>query len=147
MVADPESCNIAPCSFAVSRAVTVSTTFSTSSTTTITNSVGTSLSVEAGEDFILEAKVTTSFQYEWAKSVAEETGTAITQGTTTTVTNTLGFQPGTKAFVTFTPTYECWPATVACDGGSGEASMNFCQPQYTEDGQSLQGDYTVVYTS
>ena len=145
LVANPNVCSGGPCSFAISHGVTVSTTFSTSEDTTITNSVGGSLSITAGEDFIVEDEVTVTAQYTFAKAVSKSTGTAITNGTTVTVTNTLGQQEGTTAFVTFTPTYLCWYPEISC-GGDQDTYMDYCVPQFESDGKTLQGDYTVVYT-
>ncbi|KAK0515377.1 hypothetical protein JMJ35_002756 [Cladonia borealis] len=146
LVANPQQCSAGTCSFSTSHGVTVSTSFTSSSTTTITNTVGASLSIEVGVDFIAEAKVTTSAEYSWAKAVAQSTSTTITNSTTLTVTNNIGQQPGTNAFVTFTPTYTCWGVTVTC-GPKDQGEFNFCQPALTSDGTGVEGDYTVVYTN
>lgn len=145
MVADPQRCDTAPCSFSVTHGLTVSTSFSTSQDQTITNTVGGSIAIKTGVDFIAEADVTVTAEYSWAQSISKSTSTSITNATTITVTNTLGQQPGTYAFVTFTPTYLCWMAKVDCGGGSS-STMYFCQPQMGSDGKLLEGDYSVVYT-
>ena len=145
LVANPNICSSGTCSFAISHGVTVSTTFSTSEETTITNSFGESYSLQAGVDFIVDTEMTVSLAYTFAKAVSKSTGTAITNSTTVTVTNTLGQQEGTTAFVTFTPTYLCWDPKISC-GGDKDAYMDYCVPQFESDGKTLQGDYTVVYT-
>ena len=146
LVADPQECSGGTCSFSISHGVTVSTSFTTSSDTTITNTVGGSLSVEAGIDFIEEAKVSATVEYSWAKAVSQSTSTTITNSTTITVTHNIGQQPGTNAFVTFTPTYNCWGVTVDC-GTEDQGDFDYCQPALTPDGKGVEGDYTVVYTN
>ena len=84
-------------------------------------------------------------QLTMAKAVSQSTGTAITNSTTVTVTNTLGQQEGTTAFVTFTPRYICWYSRISC-GGDEDVYMDYCVPQLSSDGKILRGDYTVVYT-
>lgn len=145
MVANPQHCDFSPCTFAISHGLTVSTSFGTSQDQTVTNTVGGSIAVKTGVNFIVEADVTATVEYSWATAASKGTSTDITNGTTVTVTNTLGQQPGTYAFVTFTPTYLCWMTKVNC-GGEDSQAMNFCQPQMGGDGKLLQGDYTVVYT-
>ena len=154
LVADTQSCTGGSCSFQISHGLSVSTSLSTSQETTITNGFDASLTVTSGENFISQFQVAAGLSYSFAKSVAESTGTTITNGTTVTVTNNLGQEPGTLAFVTFTPTYTCWGVDVDCaTPGSGTPSagtstkgfFDFCQPAVGPDGTSLQGDYTVVY--
>ena len=145
LVANPNICSSGTYSFAISHGVTVSTTFSTEEDTTITNSVGAGLSIKTGVNFIVAADVTVSADYNFAKAVSKSTGTAITNSTTVTVTNTLGQQKGTTEFVTFTRTYLCWVPIISC-GGDQDAYMDYCVPQFESDGITLQGDYTVVYT-
>ncbi|KAI9702339.1 MAG: hypothetical protein M1836_000818 [Candelina mexicana] len=145
LVANPSTCSIALCSFAISHAVTVSITYSTNTEMTMTTSAGASIPVKAGIDFISDAEVTGTLESLWAKAVSESTGTSITHGYTVTVTDTLGQQIGITACATFTPIYLCWATTVSC-GGEGQAGMNYSQPQFGSDGKTLQGDYTVVYT-
>ena len=146
LVANPNFCSGPSGSFAISHGVTVSTTISTSQDTRITNSVGGSLSIQAGVNFLfVQSSVTATAEYSIAKAVSKSTGTAITNGTTATVTNTLGQQEGTTAFVTFTPTYHCWYPKISC-GGDQDTYVDYCEPQFESDGQTPQGDYTVVYT-
>lgn len=106
--------------------------------------MGASVDVKTGVDFIVEADITVGVSYQFAKSIAKSTGTTITNTTAVTVTNTLGQEPGTQAFVTFTPTYNCWIADVDC-GTPSTGTFDFCQPALGPDGTSPQGDYTVVY--
>ena len=143
LVANTQSCTGGSCSFAISHGLTVSTSLSTSSDTTITNTLGASVDLKTGVDFIAEAEVTVGASYSFATSIAKSTDTTITNATTITVTNNLGQAPGTQAFVTFTPTYNCWYVEVDC-GTPSTGNLNFCQPALGPGG-GLQGDYTVVY--
>ena len=94
-------------------------------------------------DFIVDSKVTATAEYSLAVAVAQTTDTTITNSTTVAVTNTMGQQLGTYAFVTFTPTYLCWLSKIDCGKGLS-TPFDFCQPQMS--GQLLEGDYNVVYT-
>ena len=146
LVANPQECSGGTCSFSISHGITVSTSFSTSTDTTITNTVGASISVKAGVDFIVDAEVTATVEYSWAKAVSQSTSTTITNGTTYTVTNNIGQEAGTNAFVTFTPTYLCWGVTIDC-GTEDQGFFDYCQPALPSAGAEPEGDYTVVYTN
>lgn len=146
LVATTQHCTSTGCSFAVSHGVTTSTTFTSGTDQTITNTVGASVAVSAGFNLLdtIKGNVTATALYSWAKAVGTSTSTAIQNGTTVTVTNNLGQQQGTYAFVTFTPTYTCWSVVVNC-GAQDSSPMSFCQPAI--QGQTLEGDFTVIYTS
>lgn len=144
LVANTHSCAGGSCSFAISHGLTVSTALSTSQETTITNTVGASISIKTRVDFIADADVTVGADYSFAKAVADTTGTTITKGTTVTVTNNLGQEPGTQAFVSSTATYNRWSVAVDC-GTPNTGNFDFCQPALGGRGDGLQGDYTVVY--
>lgn len=133
------------CQFNVATALTLGNTFSTGSTTTLTNTLGGSLSIQAGVNFIFEGAAKYEIMYQFAKSVAYETHTDITNSTTFTATNILKQRAGTNAYVTFTPTHECWKPEIACGGPN--AAMDYCRPSLLEGGKGPQGDYTVVYTA
>lgn len=78
--------------------------------------------------------------------MADQTRTTITDSTTVTVRNDVGQRLGTNAFVTFTPTYTCWPVAINC-GTPEEGQVEYCQPALDPDGKTLEGDYLVVYIS
>ena len=140
-----QSCTGGSCSFQISHGLILSTSLSTSQDTAITDQVGASLDVKAGENFLVEkVEFTVGANYSCAKSVVKSTSTTITKGTTVTVTNNLGQEPETQAFVAFFPTYNFWTVDVDCPSLS-TGSFDFCQPALGTDGTSLQGDDTVVH--
>lgn len=147
MVSSVQTCTTATCSFSVSRGVTVSTSLTSTSEQTITNGFGTSISVKTGLNFIVDFEASASIEYNFAKAITKSQSQSVMNSTAVTVTNNVGQQLGTTAFVTFTPTYLCYFAKVDCGAGPSD-SFSLCQPQLTENGdkgKTLQGDYNVVY--
>ena len=88
-------------------------------------------------EFIVDAGVTATVEYSWAKAVSEHHHY---HSTTITVTNNIGQQPGTNTFVTFTPTYACRGVTVDC-GTEAEGDFDYCRPALTPDGKRVEGGY------
>ncbi|KAF2500857.1 hypothetical protein BU16DRAFT_535394 [Lophium mytilinum] len=143
LVANTQTCTTGACSFIVNHGVSVSTSLTSTKDQTITNSAGVSVAATAGSElFGFETTVTGS--YEFAIAIGESTGTGVENGTTVSVSNNLGQALGTTAFVTFTPTYNCYTADVDCGNGIAEG-LEFCNPATDGSGDTLLGDYTVVY--
>ncbi|CAJ2512667.1 Uu.00g007860.m01.CDS01 [Anthostomella pinea] len=152
-VTQPETCDTGPgtCSHSVSVSTEASTALSKSSSSSWTVTGGGSVSVDAGVDFIVDTKVTTTLSFSVAKAWSNETGTTLTTGTTNGTTQTLVQQVGTTAFLSFTPQYECWQSDATCgqdaDGNDIVVQgVDFCQPLTGGDGK-LSGTYSVVYIS
>ncbi|CAJ2514347.1 Uu.00g024660.m01.CDS01 [Anthostomella pinea] len=152
-VTQPEICDTGPgtCSHSVSVSTEASTALSKSSSSSWTVTGGGSIAVDAGVDFVVDTKVTTTFSYSVAKAWSSETGTTITTSTTNGTTQTLVLQVGTTAFLSFTPDYQCWQSDANCgkdaDGNDIIVSgVDFCQPLTGGDGK-LSGTCNVVYIS
>jgi hypothetical protein len=147
MVSNVQTCTTSPCYISVSHALSVSTTLTTGSSTTLTDTYGDSVAIKTGIDFIEELDITTTLSYSLATAFETSTSTGITNGTTVTVTNTLGQALGSSAFVSFTPTYNCYSASIDCGGGASDSVFDFCQPATSDGVDSIEGDYTVVYVA
>ncbi|KAH8427166.1 uncharacterized protein LDX57_004881 [Aspergillus melleus] len=133
------------CSFPISGSISSGTTLSSSSSQTITNGMDVSVGVSVGSDFIVKSEVSTTMGYNFAESIATENGVSVDESKTFTVGNTLTQKPGTRAFLTFTPTYKCFEASLDCGGPTSEP-LWLCNPETTGE-DSIQGDYMVVYTN
>lgn len=132
------------CLFPVTGTISSGTTLSSSRTQTITNGMDFGIDVSVGTDFIVKTDVTTHVGYNWAESIAEEQGVSVDESKSFTVGNTLTQKPGTRAFLTFTPTYKCYEARLDCGDGPS-APLWMCNPEAPSD--DIQGDYMVVYTN
>ncbi|PLB44403.1 hypothetical protein P170DRAFT_440701 [Aspergillus steynii IBT 23096] len=133
------------CSFPVSGSISSGTTLSSSYSQTITNGFDVGIDVSVGTDFIVKTDVTTHFGYNFAESIAEEQGMSVDESKSFTVGNTLTQKPGTRAFLTFTPTYNCVESILDCGGDSNSDPLWLCNPETS--GDQIQGDYMVVYTN
>ncbi|KAF2488693.1 hypothetical protein BU16DRAFT_568212 [Lophium mytilinum] len=143
LVANTQTCTTGSCSFLINKGISLSTTMTSTSDQTITNTVGASVTTTAGSD-LLGFQVAVGVSYDFAIAIGKSMSEAVQNGTTVTVTNNLGQALGTTAFATFTPTYNCYMATVDCGHGVSDP-LEFCNPALSEDGTTLLGDYNVVY--
>jgi hypothetical protein len=78
----------------------------------------------------------------WTKT----TGKQVTNGKASSTQNTLQQEPGTTAFLSFVPIYQCWSGKVRCesdDNDSFEGEQSFCIP----GGDGGLGYYSIVYTA
>lgn len=132
------------CSFPVSGSISSGTTLSSSYTQTITNGMDVGIDVSVGTDFIVKTDVSTHIGYNFAESIAKQKGMSVDKSKTFTVGNTLTQKPGTRAFLSFTPTYQCVESKLDCGGGVSDP-LWMCNPEASDD--QLQGDYMVVYTN
>ncbi|KAI9035482.1 uncharacterized protein KD926_003445 [Aspergillus affinis] len=133
------------CLFPITGSISSGTTLSSSSTQTITNGMDVSIGVSVGTDFLVKSEVSTTVGYNFAESISEEQGMSVDESKTFTVGNTLSQKPGTRAFLSFTPTYECVEASLDCGGDTISDPLWMCNP--VTNGDSIQGDYIVVYTN
>jgi len=116
-VSSVESCVTgSDCTLSDAGSVDTSTTMTSSSSTSVGFDAGMSVGIEAGTNFLVEATVSTEFSMAITKSWETATGKDVSTGTSQTVTHQLGIVEGQKAFLTFTPTYICHEAYMACDG-------------------------------
>lgn len=124
-----QTCTQSGCSFAVSFQYSASTTLTTDTTTDITNTVGASVSVEAGENLLIEsASVTAEASWDIAVGTSTSTGTQITNGTSITITNTIIQPQGSTGFVSFTPSYSCRTFYSDCGHGVSDNLFTQCEP-------------------
>ncbi|KAF2814336.1 uncharacterized protein BDZ99DRAFT_516941 [Mytilinidion resinicola] len=113
LVANTQTGTTGACSFLVNHGVSVSTSLTSTKDQTITNSVGTSVAATSGSE-LFGFEITVTGSYDFAIAIGESTSTGVENGTTVSVTNNLGQALGTMAFVTFTPTCNCYTADVDC---------------------------------
>ncbi|OTB01680.1 hypothetical protein M426DRAFT_14295 [Hypoxylon sp. CI-4A] len=151
-VTRPQTCEASPaCSHSISEGHMVQTAVSTFQSFTWTTDEGVDVGVEAGVDFITEAKAKVGVSFNIAQSWMQETGTTFTQSNVTTTQEAARQVDGTIAFYSFTPQYECWKGDVTCgnDINGNEViltSINFCQPRISTTGEAA-GIFRMVYIS
>ena len=138
VLANAQSCaeGTSTCFLQVAHGVTVSSTFTSTQATTITITFGGSVAVQAGFNLIGTGSVTTTATYQFAIATSHSTSTAITNSKAFTITNTVQQQPGTNAYFTFTPTFNCWGVTVDC-GTPDKGYFEFCNPALAPDGKDV----------
>ena len=126
-------CNtVDPCTRTIQNSIEVSRSITNEKSTTLTTTAGVSVSVEAGLDFLVDAKstVTASFEVSQAveQSVSETDGTTVTA----TVSETFSQPPGTTGYIWFTPTLNCAKFTVNCNDVPIE--LEKCDPKVLPGG-------------
>ncbi|KAI1456366.1 hypothetical protein F4805DRAFT_229187 [Annulohypoxylon moriforme] len=151
-VTRPQGCEAAP---ACTHSVTESQTFSTAVTHfqsyTWTTETGFEARFESGIDFLADDKSSFGVTLSIAQSFMDETGTTLTMGNISSSSEGSKQIPGTYAFYSFTPRYNCWKGDVNCgkdkDGDDKILQdINFCQPMMSTSGEAL-GTFRMVYLS
>ena len=135
LLANAQSCaeGTSPCFLQVLNFFNISRTFTSTQVTIITNTFRGSVAVQAGFNLIGTGSVTTTATYQFAIATSHSTSTAITNSTTFTVTDTVQQQPGTNAYFTCTPTFNCWGHRGLPDKGY----LEFCNPALKPDGKNV----------
>ena len=133
------------CVLSEAGSVDTSTTMSTSSSTSVGFDAGMSVGIEAGTNFIVEATVSAEFSLAITKSWETATGKDVSNGTSQTVTHQLGIVEGQDAFLTFTPTYICHEAYMACDGQEMSSQpIEYCTLP-NDESINVNGIFSTVY--
>lgn len=143
LFASAQSCaeGTSTCFFQVAHDVTVSSTFTSTQATTVTNTFGGSVTAQTGLQPNRDG-----LRHHSPLRRQHSTSKAITNSTAFAVIKIFQQQPGTNAYLNFTPLFNCWGATPDC-GTPDKAYFEFCNPALTPDGKDVQDDYTVVYTN
>lgn len=86
-----------------------------------------------------------------AQAFMDENGVTVTTGNITAATEGNRQMPGTIAFYSFVPHYECWKADYDCgkDINGNEVvfeGISFCQPRLSSTGDA-DGIFRMVYIS
>ena len=140
-----EYCSNAPCSISESGTVDTTTTLTSSSSTSIGVDTGFSVSVKAGTNFIVEAEVSAEVSTSITKTWETATGKDVSNGTSQSVTHELSIVQGQSAFLTFTPTYVCHQAYMACNGQPMSSEpLEYCTVPNDESIKS-NGFFSAVY--
>ncbi|KAI1767781.1 hypothetical protein GGR53DRAFT_463042 [Hypoxylon sp. FL1150] len=148
----PQSCEAAPaCTHSITLSTTVSTAVAHFKSYSYTSETGTEVSFESGVDFLGEEKMTSAMSTSLAQSWMEETGATVTVGNISAATEGNRQMPGTIAFYSFVPHYECWKADLECgkDINGNEVlleGISFCQPRLSSTGE-VDGIFSMVYIS
>lgn len=148
-VSNPQPCNGgSACQFTVSISTSFSTAVTTGKSETFTLESGAEVSMTAGTVFFVEATATASFHVSLAKSWEENSSNTVTTQNMTGISQMITQQPGTIAFLSFTPNYECEVYNAKCgkDNKGNEIlikNWKVCNPIKSRD--LITGDYTMVY--
>ncbi|KAI0882992.1 uncharacterized protein GGS22DRAFT_190967 [Annulohypoxylon maeteangense] len=147
-----QGCEAPPaCTHSVSESQSFSTAVSYFRSYTWTTQTGVEVGFTSGVDFLADAKSNVDITTSIAQSFMDETGTALTVGNITTSSEGSRQVPGTFAFYSFTPQYNCWKGDVSCGKDQdGEEKIlkgiNFCQPMMSTSGDAA-GTFRMVYIS
>ena len=131
-----------------SGSITVGTSTQISTDTTFSTSEGVTVSMEAGIEFPIEASSSVSATATFTQQSSKTIGQGTDNSATISRVNTLGMVPGTRGFMSFTPTYECYDPDVRCGDPNVDNPGYFasiCYPQYIN--RVIQGEYDIVITS
>ncbi|KAI0160850.1 hypothetical protein GGR52DRAFT_149092 [Hypoxylon sp. FL1284] len=149
----PQTCEAAPaCTHSIQLSTTVTTAVAHFNSYTWTSEMGAEVSFESGVDFLGdEQKIGSTFSSSVAQSWMNETGSTYTQGNISAATEGNRQMPGTVAFYSFVPHYECWKADLDCgkDSNGNEVVLeriSFCQPRLSSTGEA-DGIFRMVYIS
>ncbi|XXG98046.1 Histone transcription regulator 3 [Hypoxylon texense] len=148
----PQTCEAAPaCTHSIQLSTTVTTAVAHFNSYTWTSEMGTEISFESGIDFIGQDKMSSTMSSSLAQSWMQETGSTVTVGNITAATEGNRQMPGTVAFYSFVPHYECWKADMDCgkDSDGNEVVLeriSFCQPRLSSTGEA-DGIFRMVYIS
>ncbi|KAI1205209.1 uncharacterized protein F4807DRAFT_464866 [Annulohypoxylon truncatum] len=147
-----QGCEAPPaCSHSVSESQSFSTAVSHFQSYTWTSETGFEATFESGVDFLVDDRSHAGISYSIGQSFMDETGTTLTVGNITSSSEGSRQVPGTYAFYSFTPQYNCWKADVSCgkDKDGNEMilkDVNFCQPIISTSGDAA-GTFRMVYVS
>ncbi|KAF2193461.1 hypothetical protein K469DRAFT_745058 [Zopfia rhizophila CBS 207.26] len=104
------------CSFTVVVSTTASTATSSSSSKTFSVDTNGSFTIKSGFDFIVDFEASATLNFNIGNSWTEENGKTVTVAKMTGVNQQVAQQPGTTAFLSFTPAYNCFTGTHECGG-------------------------------
>lgn len=109
-------CNaIDPCTQDIQKSIEVSHSVTNEKSTSLTTTAGVSVSVEAGLDFLVDAKTSVTASLEVSKAIEQSTSETDETSVTATVSQTFSQPPGTTGYIWFTPTLNCAKFTVKCN--------------------------------
>ena len=127
-------CNtVDPCMQNVENSIQVSHSVTNEKSTTLTTTAGVSISVEAGLDFLVDAKTSVTASLELSQAVEQSTGETDQTTVTATISSTFPQPPGTTGYIWFTPTLDCAKFTVNCNNVPIE--LEKCDPKTLPSGE------------
>jgi Tfp pilus assembly protein FimT len=143
------ACQDTACNSAQAYGVSVTSTLTVDRSQTVTDTGGYTYTFTTRAD-VLGVEVTSSHSasYSHSKAITEGTSTAVANGTTYTVTYTIGPNAGSNGFITFTPGYNCYKADVDCTISGKVQGETQCNPVTggPSDKPFTVGNTRVVYT-